>query len=83
MKVQVNLDEQTMNVTEKHEKSSILVTVRLIHQDIRDSDVRTQMNKVWTDLAPLKDLIEQVILETTASNVAFITPVAYDEASKI
>ena len=74
MKVQVNLDENTMDVTEKHEKTAIIVTVRLAHHDIRDADIRSRMTQLWTDLHPLKEFIETVVLETTASNVSVIQP---------
>jgi hypothetical protein len=77
MKVQVNLDESTMNVSEEHHKEAIQVTVRLARHDIRDGAIRDRMSKLWVDLEPLKHLIEHIVLETTESNISFIAPFAW------
>jgi len=74
MKVHVNLDTNTLDIQEQNLKTKILVTVRLDHQDIRNATVREKMTKLWADLAPLKEFIEQVILKTNQRNVEFIQP---------
>jgi hypothetical protein len=77
MKVQVDLDSNTMEVTEQDNKSSITVNVRLAEGDIRDSAIRSRVTQLWDELAPLREFVGQVVLETTASNVSVIKPIAW------
>ena len=77
MRVQVDLDENTMQFTEQENNRSITVTVRLANHDIMDSGIQTRMTQLWTELNPLQEFIEQVVLETTASNVSVVRPLAW------
>jgi len=80
MDLYLDLDANTMNVVEKDKpltkQSPIKVTVTL-DADIRSQSVRDRITKLWEDLDPLRDQIENVLLYTTEGNVAYIKPLTW------